>query len=202
MYLVYTVVKSALAQQEVISLLPHKEQFKDYYQTRTKKDKDRIDSFFDSCDVQRFRRLELIMAVAKPFHDTYMLLSSRDCPMSAYPLAVRALYNEFHDALFGCSGKFDRIMGAGCAIEVFNAIKERFNFTAEEIPGRKVGFLDKYQLMCLICDPYYYYWRPTFKLERSVKLLAKKMVEHFVPRLEERSVIKQQELLKEFMVSS
>ena len=83
MYLVYTVVKSALAQQEVISLLPHKEQFKDYYQTRTKKDKDRIDSFFDSCDVQRFRRLELIMAVAKPFHDTYMLLSSRDCPMSA-----------------------------------------------------------------------------------------------------------------------
>ena len=56
--------------------------------------------------------------------------------------------------------------------------------------------------MCLICDPYYYYWRPTFKLERSVKLLAKKMVEHFVPRLEERSVIKQQELLKEFMVSS
>ena len=54
MYLVYTVVKSALAQQEVISLLPHKEQFKDYYQTRTKKDKDRIDSVFDSCDVQRF----------------------------------------------------------------------------------------------------------------------------------------------------
>ena len=55
MYLVYTVVKSALAQQEVISLLPHKEQFKDYYVTRPRKDKERIDSFFDSCGVKRFQ---------------------------------------------------------------------------------------------------------------------------------------------------
>ena len=202
MYLVYTVVKSALAQQEVISLLPHEEQFKDYYQTRTKKDKDRIDSFFDSCDVQRFRRLELIMAVAKPFHNTYMLLSSRDCPMSAYPLVVRALYNKFHDALFGGDGEFDNTFGAGCALEVFNAIKDRFNFTGEEILCRKVGFLDEYQLMCLICDPYYCCWRSTFKLERSVKVIAQKMVEHFVPRLEERSMLKRKNLLQEFTVSS
>ena len=143
MYLVFTVVKSALAQQEVISLLPHKEQFKDYYLTRTVKDKDRIDSFFGSCDVKRFQRFELIMAVAKPFHDTYKLLSSRDCPMSAYPLAVGALHNEFYHALFGREGEFDRIMGEGCAIEVYNSIKDRFNFTGEEIPGRKVGFLDR-----------------------------------------------------------
>ena len=202
MYLVYTVVKSALAQQEVISLLPHKQQFKDYYVTRSKKDKERIDSFFECCGVKRFKRFEVIMAVAKPYHDAYMLLSSRPCPMSAYPLAVRAVYNEFHDALFGCSGKFDRVMGEGCAIEVYNAIKGRFNFTAQEIPGKKLGFLDEYQLWCLICDPYYCYWRQTFKLERSVKVLAKQMIEHFVPRLEERSVIKQQELLQEFMVSS
>ena len=51
MYLVYTVVKSALAQQEVISLLPHKQQFKDYYPTRQRKDKEPINFFFDSVDL-------------------------------------------------------------------------------------------------------------------------------------------------------
>ena len=61
MYLVYTVVKSALTQQEVISLLPHKQQLKDYYLTRQRKDKERINSFFYSCDLKRFRRFELIM---------------------------------------------------------------------------------------------------------------------------------------------
>ena len=63
-------------------------------------------------------------------------------------------------------------------------------------------FLDEYQLMCLICDPYYCCWRSTFKLERSVKVIAQKMVEHFVPRLEERSMLKRKNLLQEFTVSS
>ena len=117
MYLVYIVVRSALARQEVISLQPHKQQFKDYYLTRSRKDKERIDSFFECCGVKRFKRFEVIMAVAKPYQDAYMLLSSRPCPMSAYPLAVRALYNEFHDALFGGDGEFDDTFGAGCCLD-------------------------------------------------------------------------------------
>ena len=64
--------------------------------------------------------------------------------MSAYPLAVCALYNKIHDALFGGDEEFDDMFGAVCALEVFNAIKHQFNFTGEEIPGQKVGFLAEY----------------------------------------------------------
>ena len=60
--------------------------------------------------------------------------------------------------------------------------------------------------MCLICDPYYCRWHSTFKLERSVKVLAQKMVEYFIPHLEERFMFKRKNLLPtevygEFIVS-
>ena len=100
--------------------------------------------------------------------------------MWAYSLGVQALYNEVKKALFGNDEEFDRVMGKGSGIIVFNESKGPFNFAANNSTRQRVGFLDEYQLWGPMSDAVYGDLRAAFKLERSTRILATNMIENFI----------------------
>ena len=79
-YLIFIIMRSALTQQEFVSVLPPKDTFKEYYKSCSRTKKDNIDNLFQSCERAKFQWFEVCMELARPFHDVYMLLSSENCP--------------------------------------------------------------------------------------------------------------------------
>jgi len=87
-----------------------------------------------------------------PFKHGVHVTSSVNCPMSAYFPLVISLKSTVGAVLD--AEEFDTILGAGAAESCKKVLEPRWNLNGEAPAGRKVGFLDKYQLWTFLCDPY------------------------------------------------
>ena len=76
----------------------------------------------------------------------------------------------------------------------------RFNLDGAETSGRKVGFMDQYQIWCYLVDPFSWVFRSQFKLAGNLRSFAINMIKHFVPETEEKYEETRKILLEEFEV--
>ena len=68
--------------------------------------------------------------------------------------------------------------------------------------GRKVGLLDRHQLMAYLVDPYCHEWRDTFLLNTNKAELVREMIKMYIPLDEDESDTSRQRVKEEFMVST
>ena len=103
-----------------------------------------------------------------------LCLETEDSPKKGRPLLpsnpprrrrtplVQALRNDLNKGLNVEDGKFDWIFGEGSRKEVAQMIRAHFNMDGRDPSGRKVGLLDRKDLMCFLVDPFSWEWRSTF----------------------------------------
>ena len=85
-------------------------------------------------------------------------------------------------------------------MEVANMIRERFNMDGRDPSGRKVGLLDRKDLMCFLVDPFSWEWRSIFFLDTNMAELVTEMVNHYIPVDEDGSSTTRERVTKEYHV--
>ena len=104
----------------------------------------------------------LMSSLLVHFKKVHGLCCRENFPLSCYPLLVQGLRNDLNKGLNVDNGKFDVILGKGSRKEVADMIRERFNMDGRDPSGRKVGSLDRKDLMCFLVDPFSWEWRSRF----------------------------------------
>ena len=104
----------------------------------------------------------LISSLLAHFKRVHGVCSRANYPLSCFILLVQALKNDINKGLNIDNGKFDVVLGEGSAVEVANMIRGRFNMDGRDPSGRKVGLLDRKDLMCFLVDPFSWEWRSIF----------------------------------------
>lgn len=77
----------------------------------------------------------------------------------------------------------------------------RFNMTGAKLQGTKIGLIDKYHLWAHVVDPHAGEWRSTVLLPRSIREIAKEMIELFIPFDENGCDDERRCMMQEFEVS-
>ncbi len=96
-------------------------------------------------------------------------------------------------------GLFDCLLGSGIAKEIADVIHPRLNMDGKKSKGQIVGLVDKYHIWCLLVDPFYYTWRSTMYIERSICQHAKDVV--FLELDEDGGDDTRQKMLADFEVN-
>ena len=114
---------------------------------------------------------------------------------------MQALRNGLNKRLNANNGKFEVILGKGIREEVAAMIRTQFHIDGRNPSGRKVGLLDRHQLMCYLVDPFCYEWRYTFLLGTNQAELVKEMIEKNPPLDDDGKRTSRDRVTKDFKVS-
>ena len=204
MNLSYDFIKAARLQHDFVKLLWGNEAFQQYFKERSNKVQESTRAILERCsDNNRWERMDVLMSsLLVHFKKVHGLCCRENFPLSCYPLLVQGLRNDLNKGLNVDNGKFDVILGEGSRKEVADMIRERFNMDGRDPSGRKVGLLDRKDLMCFLVDPFSWEWRSRFFLQTSMAELVTEMIEHFIPLDADGSSESQERVNKEYQVRS
>ena len=202
MNLAHGFIEGARRQHDFVKLLWGNASFQIYFWERTSKVQASTREILNRCeDNCRWERMDMLMSsLLVHFKRVHGVCSRENFPLSCFVLLVQALRNDINKGLNIGDGKFDKVLGKGSAMEVANMIRERFNMDGRDPSGRKVGLLDRKDLMCFLVDPFSWEWRSTFFLETNMAELVTEMVNHYIPLDEDSSSTTRERVTKEFQV--
>ena len=127
------VIQSSLHQHIFITLLSGDDAFLKFRNSRTTKEKDAIVKLLSKCDFLRWARMEIAIALTKPFHQAHILCSGSKTPLFCYVLTAQALFNTTRKAIGDSS--FDTYLGEGSGKEVMDLLLVRFNMNGGPVSG-------------------------------------------------------------------
>ena len=181
MITVHLHLESVKAQAEFMSGLRADPKFVRFYNSRKPSDQQEISQVLFRSSLMVFQSVEVLLSFSIHFADAHKLCSRADTPLLAWFLLVQALKNGLESAVQADDGLFDRVLGPGSAREIMDLLGPRFNMDGKKPAGQKVGLLDPYHLWAHIVDPHVGEWRSTVVLPRSVREIAREMIDHFIP---------------------
>lgn len=204
MNLTHDFIRGARKQHDNLQILSGNPKWQVYLRERSPRERARLTLLLNRCrDPARWERMDMLTdALTCHFKLVHKLCSTCSFPITCYPLLIQALRNEINQGMSVGDGQFDEVLGEGARAEVAGMIRERFNMDGRDPSGRKVGLLDRHQLMAYLVDPYCHEWRDTFLLNTNKAELVREMIEMYIPLDEDESDTARQRVKEEFMVST
>jgi hypothetical protein len=176
MITVHLHLESMRKQAPFMDSLCSNNKFTKFYNSRTAKDKQEIDTIFRRTSLMTWQNVDMMLSLTQHFHDAHKFFSRADTPLSAYYLTVQGLKNGIHSVLHSDDGLFDHVMGFGAAKELDGILHGRFNMDGEKPDGRRVSLLDYYHLWVHLVDPFFYKWRNIVKFAVAIRVLTREMI--------------------------
>ena len=201
MITVHLHLESVRRQAEFMASLRSNPKFLKFYNTRRRGDQKEIDQMFRKCHLLIFQSCDVLLTFSIHFAEAHKLCSREDSPLSAWFLIIQALRNGLNSAIQADDGLFDRVLGNGSAQEIMDLLGPRFNMDGKKPAGQRVGLIDDYHLWAHLVDPHVGEWRARVILPRSVREIAKDMIDFFIPPDEDGGSTNREAMMKEFEVS-
>ena len=188
-YFVSLSLEASAHQKALMAVLPDHPEFKDFLNSRNAKRKAAINWTVNNCTPEAFAKLKKAQEFFDPFKHANKITSSHSSPMSSYPPLCQALRNELNGVLLGVGEPvdfdFDGMFGEGAVAELAELARVRFNMRGEETVGRKVAFMDPYQIWCWLCDPYRDELAFPFQVD-DLPTQTNNMINFFLPEADEQ----------------